>query len=424
MVGLRARLIATLVVVLVLAFVLLLVGVNFGLRSDVKSLASASAEGGSNALAGAVASRVEQIRSLILQASAQPSLAQALRRRDVNALRSSASDTAITGNLSFVVVTDTAGKILAGSRASAGSLAKDGVVASALAGTLIGGPELLGARELVTLGVTNAAPALALVTASPVTVNGAAIGMVYGGQILDATTKFVDDVSHLTGGQAGIAVNGALVATSLATKDGVKQTGLAVADTGVVQNRATFSGRQKVDGIDYYVMIAPLAAYDGQVIAAYWFGIPFAQFEAVVNHTLGQIVLWGAVGLVFALVAGTYSASRIGRAIILRSEEVNESAQELKVLVVGGEVSGDHVVRTRATLEEIRSIVTAGPDGGTRVEHLRDLAHQAVDDVVVIDTLTAELSGRMRDAANRVERLSEVARALDELVAGARPSRN
>jgi hypothetical protein len=254
-------------------------------------------------------------------------------------------------------------------------------------------------------------------------VNGVTVGVLYGGSLLDATTKFVDDVSHLTGGQAGLAVNGALVATSLATKEGVKQTGLAIPNSAVVASRSTFSGEQTIGGVDYYVMIAPLVSYDGAVIGAYWFGVPFAQFDAVVNHTLGQIVLWGALGLVFALIAGAWSASRIGRAIMVRSEEVNESAQELKVLVVGGEVSGDHVVKTRETLEEIRSIVT-GPSDGARVEHLRDLAHRAVDDVVVIDTLTAELSSRLRDAATRVERLSEVARALDELVAGARPSRN
>ena len=424
MVGLRARLVVTLVVVLVLAFVLLLAGVNFGLRNDVKALAAQSVEAGSNALAGAVASRVEQTRTLILQAASQPSLARALQQRDLTALRSSASDTAISGNLSFVVITDAKGAVLAGSRAASGTLAKDGVVASALAGGLIGGPELLDSRDLAALGVSTAAPALAIVTASPVNVNGVAVGVLYGGQVLDSTAKFVDDVSHLTGGQAGIAVNGSLVATSLSTKEGVEQTGLAIPDTGVVQNRATFSGEQKIDNVDYYMMIAPLAAYDGNVIGAYWFAIPFAQFDAVVNHTLGQIVLWGAVGLLFALVAGTYSASRIGRAIMVRSEEVNESAQELKVLVVGGEVSGDHVVKTRETLEEIRSIVTDGAAEGTRVQHLRDLAHRAVDDVVVIDTLTAELSTRMRDAAASVERLSEVARALDELVAGARPSRN
>ena len=422
--GLRARLIATLVVVLLLAFAFLLLGVNFGLRNDVKTLASQSVAAGSNALSSAVASRVDQTRTLISQAAAQPSLVRALQAHDVAALRSSASDTAIAGNLSFVVVTDAKGVILAGSRPASGALAKNGVVASALGGSMIANPVLLDASVLHALGVTGAAPAIAIVTASPVNVNGVAVGVLYGGTLVDSTAKFVDDVSHLTGGQAGIAVNGSLVATSIATKEGVKETGLAIPNANVVTTRSTFTGEQKIDGVDYFVMISPLTSYDGSVIGAYWFGVPFAQFDAVVNHTLGQILIWGAVGLVFALVAGTYSASRIGRAIILRSEEVNESAQELKVLVVGGEVSGDHVVKTRETLEEIRAIVTTGPEDGVRVAHLRNLAHQAVDDVVVIDTLTAELSTRMRDAAASVERLSEVARALDALVAGARPSRN
>ncbi len=423
MVGLRARLIATLVVVVVLAFVLLLVGVNFGLRQDVKTLATQSVEAGSNALEGALASRVEQTRSLILQAASQPSLARAFQAHDVPALRSAVSDAAITGSLSFVIAAAKNGTILAGSRSASGTLAKDGLFTSALGGTVNGGPVLLDVATLKALGVPGTAPALAIVMASPVNVNGVPVGVLYGGSLLDSTSKFVDDVSHFTGGQAGIVVNGALVATSLATKEGVKQTGLAIPNAGVVATRGTFNGQQTIDGVDYYVMIAPLVSYNGTVIGAYWFGVPFAQFDAVVNHTLGQILLWGALGLVFALIAGTYSASRIGHAIIRRSEEVNESAKELRVLVVGGEVSGDHVVKTRETLEEIRSIVS-GPNDVARVEHLRDLAHRAVDDVVVIDTLTAELSSRMRDAATRVERLSEVARALDELVAGARPSRN
>ena len=423
MVGLRARLIATLVIVVVLAFVLLLVGVNFGLRQDVKTLAAQSVAAGSNALQSALASRVEQTRSVILQAASQPSLARALQARDVTALRSSVSDTAITGDLSFVVVTDKRGAVLAGSRPAAGSLATDGLFANAVSSGVIGGPVLLDASTLRTLGVSAPAPALAIVTASPVNVAGVPVGVLYGGTLLDTTTKFVDDVSRLTGGEAGIAVNGALVATSLATKDGVKQIGLAIPNAGVVAGRATYSGEQNIGGIKYFVMISPLASYNGAVVGAYWFGVPFAQFDAVVDHTLGQIMLWGALGLVFALIAGAWSASRIGAAIMVRSEEVNESAQELKVLVVGGEVSGDHVVKTRETLEEIRSIVT-GPSDVAHVEHLRDLAHRAVDDVVVIDTLTAELSTRMRDAAARVERLSEVARALDELVAGVRPSRN
>jgi hypothetical protein len=87
---------------------------------------------------------------------------------------------------------------------------------------------------------------------------------------------------------------------------------------------------------------------------------------------------------------------------------------------VGGEVSGDHVSRTRETLEEIRQLAQQASDA----VHLQSLAGQAVDDVVVIDTLTTELSTRMRDAAVSVERLSAVAEELEALVAGARPSRN
>ncbi|MGB6984496.1 MAG: hypothetical protein WBD74_00825 [Candidatus Aquilonibacter sp.] len=80
----------------------------------------------------------------------------------------------------------------------------------------------------------------------------------------------------------------------------MKQTGLTIPNAGVVATRSTYSGEQTIDGIAYYVMIAPLASYNGTVIGAYWFAVPFAQFDAVVNHTLGQTVLWGALGLIFA----------------------------------------------------------------------------------------------------------------------------
>ena len=127
-----------------------------------------------------------------------------------------------------------------------------------------------------------------------------------------------------------------------------------------------------------------------------------------------------ACAIAVASIVGSIFAARIGRAISRRSDEVNQSAKELRVLVVGGEVSGDHVTQTRETLEEIKSLSQQTADSSK----LHALAGQALDDVVVIDTLTAELSTRMRDAAVSVERLSAVAEELDALVAGARPSRN
>ncbi len=408
---------------MVLAFVLLLVGVNFGLRSDVRGLAQQSVDAGSSALQGALAARVEAVRSVILQGSAETQMSSALQTRDSSALRAVASDIAVSGNLAFVVITDAKGNVLAGSRAASGSLAKNAVVTGA-ASAVDGGLQTLDGSDLRALGVSAPAPALAIGIASPINVAGQAVGVLYGGTLIDATMKAVDDVSLFTGGQTGVVVNGALAATSIATKEGVKETGTKIDNyDDVVSNRATFSGEQTLDGTDYFVKMSPLTSFDGKVVGAYWFGVPYAQFNAIVFNTLRQIVIWGFIGLVIALVAGSFFATRIGKAISRRSEEVNESAKQLKVLVVGGEVSGDHVVRTRETLEEIRSMVeSGGGDGGS--ENLKSLASQAVDDVVVIDTLTTEMSTRMRDAATRVERLSEVAQELDELVAGARPSRN
>lgn len=406
--GLRIRLIGMLVIVMLLAFAFLLVGVNFGLRSDVRALADQSVDAGSAALSGAVDARTEQIRSAVLQGSAQTALANALRHHDHAALSSLASDLAVSGNLSFVAITDAKGNILAGSRVASGTLAKNGVVTSAAVGAVAGGVQALDGPALRALGLAQPAPAIAIGMASPVNVGGSTLGVLYGGTVLDATTKFVDDVSRFTGGAAGIAVGGKFVATSLSTKEGVKETGLPIADT--------------IDGIDYYAKQTPLRSYEGAQVGTMWFAVPNAQFEAIVNNTLRQIVLWGLAGIVLALIVGTVVATRIGRAIVKRSDEVNESAQQLKVLVVGAEVSGDHVSRTRDTLEEIKTLVNAASMNGTG--QLRNLAQTAVDDVVVIDTLTSELSNRMRDAALRVERLSEVAQELDELVAGAKASRN
>lgn len=417
--GLRLRLIAMLVVVMMLAFVLLLVGVNFGLRNDVTALAQQRVDEGSAALGGALDARTEQIRSAILQGSAQSSLAAALKRHDRAALASVLSDIAVSSNLSFVVVTDIHGMVLAGSRAASGSLEHDPVVAAGTS-AVQGGVQILDGPTLKALGATAHAPALAIAMASPVNIGGSALGVLYGGTIVDSTTNFVNDVSRFTGGATGLAISGAFVDTSLQTKEGAKEIGLAIAHGDVSATRAPVSGAEVLDNLEYYAKTAPLVDFEGRVVGTTWFGVPYAQFTSIVNNTLRQIVFWGIIGLLIALIAGSFVAARIGRAIVRRSDEVNESAQQLRVLVVSSEVSGDHVSRTREALEEISSLARRTDASPA----LAVLARQAVDDVVVMDTLTAELSTRMRDAATRVERLSAVAQELDALVAGARPSRN
>lgn len=421
--GLRLRLIGMLVIVMLLAFASLLIGVNFGLRSDVAALASTTADAGVSALARAITNRTDQVRDAVLQATTQGAVGSAIVAGDRTSLNTVASNVALGADVSFVTMVDAHGTIVGSNRPANGSLANDPMVKAAQSGDLQAGFQMLNRPTLTTLSFSTASSSSAIAVAAPVRLNGKIVGVIYAGTVLDKTTQFVDDVARVTGGMDGIIVNNAFVATSLTSEDGTKFVGQkAPVSDAVVNHHETASGLQDMGTTKYFGKYSPLTDWNGNSVGALWFGTPYAQFNAIVNNTLRQIVLWGLVGLVLALIVGTIVATRIGRAIVQRSEVVNESAQQLKVLVVGAEVSGDHVSRTRDTLEEIKALVHTTPMNGTG--HLQSLAQTAVDDVVVIDTLTNELSLRLRDAAIRVERLSEVAQELDELVAGAKASRN
>lgn len=423
--GLRLRLIGMLVAVMLLAFGFLLVGVNFGLRNDMQNLAQQSAETGANVLSGVLDVSQQTIRQIVQRESISPALAAALSAHDTTKLRSNAFEMVAQGELSFVVFTDAKGNVIASNRAAGGDLAKNSAIASALAGSPADGFQQFTAAELTSLGISARPRSIALVHAEPVRANGKTIGVIYGGEIIDSSMHVFADVNRFTGGGAGITVDGAFSGTSLRsqTGDAAYLIGVVVPHASDAMSHQTFVGLENISGVEYMAKITPLASFDGTVLGAYWFGAPYSQFEGIINNTLRQIVLWGVIGLGIALIVGAIVATRIGRAIVKRSEEVNESAKQLKVLVVGAEVSGDHVSRTRDTLDELNRLVANSPNENGSGQ-LKTLAHRASDDVLVIDTLTTELSTRLRDAAVRVERLSAVAQELDELVAGAKASRN
>jgi hypothetical protein len=425
--GLRLRLTVVLVSSMLIAFALLFAGVYVSLHGDLSTLASAQVKSGDDALQASFAARSDVIRSAVLQAAAQQQVEDALARHDAAALHGLAADLALSAGLSFVVVTGPSGAIVAGNRSAPGPVLGDAAVAGASMGSMASGVALLPAREAALLtGRTSAEATLAIVTASPVTVAGRTIGVLFGGEFVDAGTRAVSDVGKFTGGAAAIVRDGAVVATSIVGQDGAPLVGLPVANAAVVAGRDTFNGRESLNGVEYFVRIAPLTDYNGNVVGAYWFGVPYERFEALVSHTLAIVAFWALVGIVIAVAFGVFVADRLGAKIAQRSRQVNDSAQELRVLVVGGEVSGDHVEQTRRKLEDIEALALRLANGGSSPDagRLRQLASEAVDDVIVIDTLAEELSTRLRDAANRVEQLGEVARALDTLVAGTRPSRN
>ena len=263
MVGLRTRLIAMLVIVMVLASLLMIAGVNFGLRNDVRALAQQAAESGANALSQAIINRTDQVRDAVLQGSSEPATIAAMQSANRSQLHTIASEVALAADLSFVVVTDARGVIVEGSRPASGSVASDPVVQAAMQDNPSGGFELLEAPTLKELAFSVPAPATTISMAAPIKDGGRIVGVMYGGTILDWTSKWLDETARITrGGAVGIIINGKFVATSLTKPDGEKFIGLPVAiDPSVIRSKAEWVGPLTVDSTEYYSKATALSGW-------------------------------------------------------------------------------------------------------------------------------------------------------------------
>ncbi len=113
---------------------------------------------------------------------------------------------------------------------------------------------------------------------------------------------------------------------------------------------------------------------------------------------------------------------RLSKTLAKRSDQVRAAAKELGVAIVGSEVSGDHVAMTKAAVE--RSAVAhrrksrrTGSER-SRSPNLKSVNDELHGDMIVIDTLSQEMSNRMQQAVNRVAELNDVAEGLNKLVTG------
>jgi hypothetical protein len=148
-------------------------------------------------------------------------------------------------------------------------------------------------------------------------------------------------------------------------------------------------------------------------------------------------MLWGLVGILIGLAIAVPVVQRIARQLVARSRQVRASAQALSVVIVGSEVSGDHVAQTRAAVERQSELLMQAAtesdapshgDGAVATQHgvaekilaASVLNAEILGDVIVIDTLAAEMASRTQQAVARVGELKEVAAGLDMLVSGSK----
>ncbi len=264
---------------------------------------------------------------------------------------------------------------------------------------------------------------LAIIAAAPMSdASERTLGAIYGGVLMNHFYDLVDQSTQALGGATAVLDGDAIVAGTISEADGTR-----VIDTQVNNYNANkvaagtaYVGPDTQAGTQYLARLSPITDDQNAVIGALWYGTPMSQISSIINHMTEAFVLWGLVAMVIALLLAVPLVQRISNSIAKRSEQVSAAAKELGVAIVGGEVSGDHVAATRSAVERAGQLIgELGNDQSPKVAELKAVNEELQGDMIVIDTLSQEMSNRLQQAVTRVAELNDVASGLDKLVHGA-----
>ena len=453
-IGLRTKMVGTMLVAIVISGAISAVAARQTMATDLNKLAAQQVTSGSTGFAGYWDTKKDQVQLLVTQSAINESVRRALVSHNGKALEDTLSGIERQGGLSFLTVVDAQGRVLARANAGpAGALLRSPYVARALSGETVATaarvphdelePEqLIPQIEATTSGREGVVDGLGLIAAAPVSgQNERTIGAVYGGLLMNHYYDVVDQAAHALGGKAAILFGNEVISSSISRQDGTRLVDEMTPPAIAVVKRP-YEGVDNEGGLDYLVRVEPVLNDQNDVIAQRWFGVPLSTFAEVQRHTLGSLLLWGLVGIAIAALIALPVVERVCRQIGARSRQVRASAKELSVVIVGSEVSGDHIAQTREAVERQGDLLmraatgahaTSGngasangkavatqPAASEAILAASALNAEILGDIVVIDTLATEMASRTQQAVARVGELNEVAAGLDELVTGAK----
>lgn len=445
--GLRIKLIGTLLVAILISGAISAIAARQTMATDLNRLASQQVTSGATGFAGYWDQKRDAVSLLVAQSAINEAIRRGAKQHSTKALEATLTGIARQGGLSFLTVVDPQSRVIARANAGAtGNKLSSSYIARALSGETVNSaavlphdelePEqLLPQIEAAASGREGVSDGLALISATPISdENQRTIGAVYGGLLMNHYYDVVDQAAHALGGKAAVIFGDQLISSSISRPDGTR-----LVDENAPPNlrkvTSTFTGVDREGNVAYLVRVDPVLNDQNQVIAALWFGAPLATFTDIQQHTITSLVLWGLVGIAIALLIAVPVVDRLSRALIKRSRQVRDSAKELSVVIVGSEVSGDHVAQTRAAVEKQGELLmqaatsVEGPSGGgvatakgvsEQILAASALNAEILGDIVVIDTLATEMAQRTQQAVARVNELNDVATGLDILVTGSK----
>ena len=394
-----------------------------------------------NAAQGILSAEVAHVAESVKLASQAPALV-ALRQDQIDATALDAlQNSARSGRLSFLTVTDRYGNPLyrLGNADLSGRLGRENaLVTAALAGEEASGVEVLSNADALrenpqlqtqlTVAV-HATPhaqqhavahekrGMFLTTAMPLRdAQGKIIGALWGGQLLNQDERIVEQIvqvlfgggeaSQLRHGNATLFLDDVRISTTVQNEDGKRARGSLMAEEvrQVVNRGERWLGRAFVVNAWHLAAYEPLRNRRGEVIGALYVGIPEAPFDLLrtrINLTFAGIL--ALVALIGSLVS-TWLGASLARPIKALEEGVRR--------VAAGEAAPDIAVQGHDEIAALGAEFNAMKQRlVSRAEEIRGLNRTLEEKVEArsqeLAAKTAELLGTQRELS-RAERLASI----------------
>jgi len=226
---------------------------------------------------------------------------------DPGSLHSVLAGIAKNEGFNILTVTDTKGTVIA--RASSTKTGDTFVPDLVRKGTIGGfaATEIIDSQYLANEGLSGKVgvgkEGMALTSVYPVVVDGATVGAVVGGYILNYNYEIVDSVQSIIGGTATIFQDNLRISTNVLNEEGDRAVGTTVSSTvydTVVNGGGAFYGKAWVVNADYQTAYEPIKNSDGKAIGILYVGVKQVEFQDDMMNSLAEVVI-GKTGYVYLL---------------------------------------------------------------------------------------------------------------------------
>ncbi len=323
---------------------------------------------------------------------------------NANTLRSIQSLKSQYPFISTIVVTDASGKVIARSN-DAGQhgtdIASDPFVSAALKGKGITGTAIVPEEELSLdkldkqarldiLPTENAMPSerkvetsgMMIKVSSPIYYNGKIAGSVVVGHLINRDFTIVDDTKNAVKVEtATIFMNDLRISTNVKKLDGNRAIGTRVSIpvyNSVLKDGKTYFGRAFVVNGWYITGYEPIYDINKKVIGILYVGTPEAPFVDLKNNAQKNIILIGAISLIFAIIFSMFLSGRFMKPI----EKVLSAANGI----------GNGDLTTLLTIESTDEIGSLASNFNKMVLNLRNLIEKMQGSSISVASTASELS--------------------------------